>query len=509
MPDLEQKTNRPPASAAGGAEGKNEAKSSTVSPETSQDRLFQETVRKLEMIRNRELFTVKNMEQMRKETGWFGSFHRFVTLSDPYAIEIQKARNTAATAEYAKSFVAEAQEEKDPAKRAELLNQARRLAGLREVDEKTFLVRDEAPKPSVLNKVDLDQSHFKLEQEAISVSRNVAMAAGSSAALVMAPVIAGGLAATGVTGTGAAATGVAAKVGMPMLTAALTTAELSGAAAYDDVKAGLQTPKQAVKQVGTHVAVATALAGFTSLVLPPVFGALARRGKTAPAAGAAGGRAAGEVEAGLKVNGPEIKQILESPPLPKSAPAAEAGLKVNGSEMDRILNAPRVTNRNAVPRAPSSESELVGASGPAKPGAAHAGGEIRSPRPFNPQNNSAPPGGGGSSVVESPAEPQVVVKPGVGNGSSSSLSPKAPLGRIVEPGEFFNMLDDPAITSSAGFDSQELRRAGWDALYKLASQESPHFHGSPDMEHLRRILVHAFEKFVKVHPPATSRHYWY
>ena len=148
------------------------------------------TNQRIDNIENRERTTIKYAEDARKETGWFGAFHRALTLSDPYQIEINNSKNTLGAMRTARGFLEDAERTNDPAQKIELLNQTRRLIGMREIGPRSGEISEQAPKTSGVNRTQTDRSHFELEQEAISVSRDVAITGA-----VTAGTLGGGLAA--------------------------------------------------------------------------------------------------------------------------------------------------------------------------------------------------------------------------------------------------------------------------------------------------------------------------
>ncbi len=96
------------------------------------------------MALSREQSVIDNNKQLRSSTGLFGKFHRMLTLSDPYEIEIKNSRQVMSTMNYMRQFLAQAKQEKDPAQKAELINRARRVLGMRVVTPE-FTVSDAAP----------------------------------------------------------------------------------------------------------------------------------------------------------------------------------------------------------------------------------------------------------------------------------------------------------------------------------------------------------------------------
>ena len=131
---------------------------------------------------SREKNTIKNNREGKKESGWFGSFSRFVTLSDPYKIEIDKARQKVSNlTSHARTRIREAQamlaslpssvEGIDPgnppdfAKMRDLMDTCNRLV-------------------STNSRVDTDNSHWTQEQEALDVSERVAFTAIEAFAMV-------------------------------------------------------------------------------------------------------------------------------------------------------------------------------------------------------------------------------------------------------------------------------------------------------------------------------------
>lgn len=124
---------------------------------------------------NREKTTVKNRVSDRKDSGWFGSFSRAVTLSDPYQIDINAARQKATTLmnsakpriDAALSMIsnlpanAESVDPSNPPDFSEIR---------KSMDTANRIV-------STNSRVDTDSSHYELEQKALDVSEQVAYGA--------------------------------------------------------------------------------------------------------------------------------------------------------------------------------------------------------------------------------------------------------------------------------------------------------------------------------------------
>jgi predicted RNA binding protein YcfA (HicA-like mRNA interferase family) len=218
---------------------------------------FAETNQRLDMIINREGSTIRSAEQAKRDSGWFGGLSRALTLSDPYKIEISNARQKIGTAQHARTFVEQAKKEKDPLRKVELLNQARRLAGLREVKPGSFNVSEQRPQSSGLNRVDIDNSHFELEQEAITVTRDVAITT-----VVTVGTLGGGAAGSLATrGSQVAAQSTARVVGQAAFMGGLEAGAESTARNIDDVQRGEVTVGQAVGRVTRDTAVGAAFGG--------------------------------------------------------------------------------------------------------------------------------------------------------------------------------------------------------------------------------------------------------
>lgn len=135
--------------------------------------VLQETAERLAAIVRREQSVAKQSARDRKDAGLFGKFHRALTGSDPFEIDIKNSKQRIATAEYAETFLGQAKHESDPAQKVDLINIARRLAGMRELNE-DFTVSENAPRSSGLNRMDTDVERYNVEQKAIDVSEQVA-----------------------------------------------------------------------------------------------------------------------------------------------------------------------------------------------------------------------------------------------------------------------------------------------------------------------------------------------
>lgn len=174
----------------------------------------------IRMIISREKSMINGAVKNRKDSGWFGALSRGLTLSDPYQIEIDKARRTTSVMQdIAVPMLKEAEAalNKNPPDLQLAHDRIESVTGLRKN----------------ANKVDTDTSHYELEQEALSVTQDV-----SIAVIVTLPTL----------GTGGAAMG-------------------GGKLAWEGAKLGTKLGYQAATKGLTYLAVGTAVAGGTSALL--------------------------------------------------------------------------------------------------------------------------------------------------------------------------------------------------------------------------------------------------
>lgn len=150
-------------------------------------RVMTEMDQAIAMVENREQWHIKNNEKAREDTGWFGKFHRVLTLSDPYAIEISNSKQELNRMQFIRGILEQATGERDSVRQLDLVNQARRSLGMRELNV-DYSESEEAP--VTRQKTVRGTEHFDVEQEAIDVSRDVAIEAGVTAATLGAGAVA-------------------------------------------------------------------------------------------------------------------------------------------------------------------------------------------------------------------------------------------------------------------------------------------------------------------------------
>ncbi|MDD5751167.1 MAG: hypothetical protein PHS73_01445, partial [Candidatus Peribacteraceae bacterium] len=198
----------------------------------------------LSSIEHREQSSMKDAEAARKETGLFGKFHRFLTLSDPYELVIRRSKQTISTiARLRETLLSEIKSEMEQGDRADKEKVADLLDRL-EGNIRTF------------NKVDFSLNKaFDVEQDAITVTRDVGIAAATLPAALV-----GGTVSAGVHG--------AARLGA--LQAAKTTLLASGAMNAEDVQRGVKTIREAVAD--------TAVDTTTAAIAGAAIGAAAAKG---------------------------------------------------------------------------------------------------------------------------------------------------------------------------------------------------------------------------------------
>jgi curved DNA-binding protein CbpA len=177
------------------------------------------TMSRADMIIGREKTGIKEIKKNRASSGWFGALSRTLTLSDPYTLDIKNCKQKIAIMNTAKKFLNEAKsilssgkelDAKSMGKVKTLVNQARRLAGMREVTT-AFAVSDQAPTSPGVNRVDTDTERYEVEQEALTVTKDVSVAV--------------------ITSVGGGAMGAAAKTGVGIRALAASGARVGGVSA--------------------------------------------------------------------------------------------------------------------------------------------------------------------------------------------------------------------------------------------------------------------------------------
>jgi hypothetical protein len=220
-----------------------------------------ETEERIRMVLSREQSIIDNNEQLRTSTGLFGKFHRMLTLSDPYEIEIKNSRQVMSTMNYMRQFLAQAKQETDPVQKAELINRARRVLGMRVVTPE-LTVSDEVP--TTRQRTVRGTEHFDVEQQNIDVSRDAALDVGITAATLGGGAVANlGRKGAQVAGTEAIKQGLkyaaaqGAKEGA--VTGAVFSATTSTGKNIDEVVSGRKGVGEAMQDVATDTAKGTAM----------------------------------------------------------------------------------------------------------------------------------------------------------------------------------------------------------------------------------------------------------
>lgn len=355
---------------------------------------FRETRERAEMTIRRESSFAKLSEETRASTGLFGQFHRALTLSDPYEIEIQRSRQAVSTARYGQSLIDAAEHETNPAKRLELLNSARRLYGMREATEQWG--ESDTP-PPVRPSGKLDSSHFALEDRAIDVSRDVAVYTTVTVGTLGASVYSSA-AAKGAQGVGAVVhTTLREAAVRGAVYGGTQSAVESGVIAVDDV----HERKRTAGEAAVDVAVSTGRGAVFGAAFGAVFNRIGRLiGLLRP-------RSGGSAPAST----------------PNEGPPPEGALAVDGDEIQRILSSPSIeAERNAVMRNPTAVlREPVGAGARSASGGSAGGRASSAPR------NSASTGSSSGAGSEPPAESSVST-----SGAAGASSGGAPVQKLDE-----------------------------------------------------------------------------
>ncbi|HLD64234.1 MAG TPA: hypothetical protein VI913_05055, partial [Candidatus Peribacteraceae bacterium] len=216
--------------------------------------MIAEAEERLNTIIDSEEAQIKAIEDARRSAGAFGKFHRWLTKSDPYELDIKTCRNTIGAATHGKNLLREAQAETNTNAQADLINQARILSGLGEMNATNF------DNPVGMRQVRAGDRAFheqllKDEQEAITVSRDVAVSTITTAGTL------GGGAAVNVLGKGghmAATTTLAAMRSGAVIGGTIAAAE-STAHNIDDVQRGEKDIKEATTDIAKDTMVGAAL----------------------------------------------------------------------------------------------------------------------------------------------------------------------------------------------------------------------------------------------------------
>jgi len=143
---------------------------------------FTETKEKIRRIISREEASIRGSMENRDSAGPFGKFHRWLTKSDPYKLDISNAKRVIGTTGVAERFMNQARAETDPKKKVDTMNKARRILGMREIKGEQFVVSDKAPTSTGVSRVNTDTERYDLEQKLITVSREVAIDVGVTVA---------------------------------------------------------------------------------------------------------------------------------------------------------------------------------------------------------------------------------------------------------------------------------------------------------------------------------------
>lgn len=263
---------------------------------------------------NREQTTVDYTAQAQKDSGWFGSVNRVLTLSNPYELESQLAQQRLGFAKRAEQQLATAAESNpDKMPGIEELNQARRVAGLAQLDHETCLPVDENVEAGALNTAIDNRAAYQLEQAALTTSRDTVVGVG----LAVLPGV--GLAGKGLQAGIKGATQVAAQSAVrgSILQTAATGAVFSGSDALitgvDDVQSGNATVETAAKNVAV-AATAGAVLGAAGELAPRIIkSASSLIGRVA---GDASGEVVKAVSKSVKTTerlGPKLKELISDP----------------------------------------------------------------------------------------------------------------------------------------------------------------------------------------------------
>lgn len=306
-----------------------------------------ETADRLNMVINRETSSIQSEQKERSSTGYFGKFHRGLTLSDPYEINIKNSKQIISHASLARKMLAQASNETNPEKKIDLLNKARRIAGLREVDHNFAVDENAKPASAGLNRVIKDDNErYKTEQEAITASRDVGIAIATTA-----PTLGTGGAVLGTAARGTATLGKT--VAQGAILGGVTGTASGTAKGVDDVRRGEKTVSQAVKDTATEAGTGAVVGG----VLGGAFHGIgkgvekiktARRApKAGPSEPAGSGKAGPEAKPEPKAK-PEAKEPngASDKTNPNAKSESKAGPKAKDSEKGKRTKPREETDRN-------------------------------------------------------------------------------------------------------------------------------------------------------------------
>jgi len=429
--------------------------------------LYREINERSRMVITGETSMMENAENGRKNSGWFGKLNRFVTLSDPYEIDIRNAKQKINTMEYVRKLqlpiidaeLAKKSQDMDIPKVIDAMNSFRNVV-------------------STLSKVNLDSDRWKQEQEALKVTRDVAITV-----MTLPTAFVGGAASASIQGVGrlaaikaAAQAGarIGARVAFTESTVRNTDEVVSGSktfgeAAYDTTK---DTAKGAATGAVVGVAADRVVAGFSRLRSTRPAGS----GATSESSGA-GPKA--QPEAGTAPNtGPRAKHQPKPPPHPKEGPRAkaESGHQAQPETQKPPNSGPRTGPRSEPPPNPNGAK-----SGP-KPGpqpqpetgqrSGPKNGQRQGRQPEPPPNaNAGPKNGpkhgpqpnqntGPKSGPKADAKPEGSSNTGP-NQKSANSEPKKP-NESPRPGRF----DYKSQAVSKGMTVEEFLGLGKDATFE-------------------------------------------
>ena len=219
-----------------------------------------ETRSRLDMIVNQELATIKQLEEARKDSGWFGSLNRGVTGVDNYELQIQNAKNKLGSARYGLSSLADAIDDRTGVVRQnnsqDSLNIARGLAGLPNISITSFKPKDPNGKATGpgLFRTNFDNSFLDAEEAALTATRDISI-----------DVIAG----VGSLGVGGAVTqggkiGIRAAATRGLIYGGVSGGTTGSVRAYEDVTSGRATLQEGITNATTETLTSAVMGGGIS-----------------------------------------------------------------------------------------------------------------------------------------------------------------------------------------------------------------------------------------------------
>jgi|GEM_PF-6923611 len=123
---------------------------------------------------SREESTIKGATENRKSSGWFGQFNRGLIGSDPYTMEIKNSEHLIGTMKIAQQYLDQAENVSDDTQKMASLNTARRLLGMRQVDNNFRITTGVRSEQEQRRRVIDSTENMEAEQKALDASESFA-----------------------------------------------------------------------------------------------------------------------------------------------------------------------------------------------------------------------------------------------------------------------------------------------------------------------------------------------